>query len=904
MPRGVQRLFRLGGYRRQVGRDLDEELGFHRQRLVDELQAAGLSEGQARDVARRRFGDERAYREALMRIDTGRVRMRERSEVLDMVLRVLAQAVRGLWRSPGFTLAIVVILALGIGANAVMFGVVDRLLLSPPQHVQDWEQVRHLYVQREIFNGDISTGRTITFPDYQDLTHVSGWSSVAAYTDTDRSTFGRGADAGRANTVMASASLFEVLGVQAAAGRTFAPDDDAVGATPTALLSHEFWERQFGVDPSVIGASIDVAQGTYTIIGIMPAGFTGAELAPVDIWLPLETAQGIQEDGSEWREHRGWYWVRTVARLSEGATDQATTDQATALHRAGRAELIAQDRYDPNAEVLAGPIIAARGPTPTAEANVARWLAGVSVIVLLIACFNVANLLLARGIRTRREIAVRLALGVSRARLFAQLITESVVLAMLGAGAALVVARLSSGVLNQVLLPNVAFSDGALNARLVLFTCVAAFGAALLAGVIPGLQVSRPDVAQTLRDGGRGVSGAKSRTRTGLLIGQAALSVVLLVGAGLFVQSLREAQTLDLGYDASNVVVVRLEWNETLPGAQRQEVYEELLSSIRENPAVTSASLTYTVPFQSSISLGQPRVPGHDSIPRHQGGGPYVNKVSSGYFEAMGLSIVSGRPFSRSDDPAEAPPVTVLTESMATAIWPTENAVGQCIYLGSADEGGDTCTTVVGVVENHRRQALVEDDEFLYYVPQEHPAFSGPPQSIVAGTVGPATAVVESIRAQAAGISPLVRFVSASPLQSSIDPELRSWRLGATMFTLFGALALIVAGWGLYSVLAFDVALRRQELGVRAALGAGVGRLVRLVLRQALTLVFAGVAIGIVASMSAARFVAPLLFQVPAVNPVIYAGVTATLLIVALLAGTLPALRATRADPTEALRAD
>ncbi|MDA0330301.1 MAG: ABC transporter permease, partial [Gemmatimonadetes bacterium] len=368
LPRGVRRLFRLGTFRRDVERDLDDELGFHRQKLVEQLLRDGMTEQHAKALARERFGDERAYREALRRIDTGRVRMRERSEFVDVVVGLWSQAVRSLYRSPGLTLAIVVILALGIGANAVMFGVVDRLLLSPPQHVDDWEQLRHLYLKRTIFNGDVSTGRTLTYPDYDDLTRVSGWSSVAAYTTSQALTVGRGEGAQRERTVKASASLFPLLGVQPVIGRTFSVEEDLAGAPPTAVLAHEFWERRYGADESVLGSSLDIGRGTYTVIGIMPPGFTGAELEPVDIWLPLETAQAIEEQNVDWHDTRNWWWLRTVARLSAEATDEATTAQATALHRRGQAEQIEADRYDSAAEIISAPIIAARGPTPTAEA--------------------------------------------------------------------------------------------------------------------------------------------------------------------------------------------------------------------------------------------------------------------------------------------------------------------------------------------------------------------------------------------------------------------------------------------------------------------------------------------------------------------------------------------------------
>ncbi len=904
LPKSIRRLFRSSLFRSDVERDLDDELDFHFEQAVADLMSKGMSTSDALEAARRRFGDLRAYRHTLERIDMGRVRMRERSERFDLIMRTVGSAFRGVRRAPGFAAAVVSILALGIGANAVMFGVVDRLLLSPPQHVEDWQSVRHIYLQRAQSNGNVSTSRYLTHPDYEDFQGVSGWSSVAAYAGEEPLTLGRGEAAVRVDVTLASASLFPLLGVQPSLGRFFTEEEDTPGADPTVVLAREFWQRHFAGDLDILGRVLDIGEGSYTVVGIAPAGFTGAELGPVDVWLPLETAQAINQDGTEWAEHRNWWWLHTVARLADGATDEAATAQATALHGGGRQELIAEGRYDTNAEILAAPIIAARGPDPSGEASVARWLAGVSVIVLLIACLNVANLLLARGIRTRREIAVRLALGVSRKRLFAQLLTESLVLAGLGSAAALAIAVVSAGPLHQALLPNVAFTDAGLGGRLLLFTGIATVFAAVLAGAIPALQVSRPDVADCLRSGGRGVGASRSRTRVALLVGQAALSVVLLVGAGLFVRSLFEARQLDLGYDSERVAIVALEWNESLPGAERQEVYKRALIALRRLPGVRSAGLTYTVPFYSSIGIGKPGVPGRDSVPRHASGGPYVNKVGSGYFEAMGLAIVRGRSFEPADDAENSPPVTIVSESMAAAYWPEADALGQCLLVGIAEDEDVPCSEVVGVVENHRRQELVEDDHHLYFVNQWHPSFSGPPQAIMVGTSGPPEEYIPSLRAEASDVSALIRFANVHPLQRFIDPQLRSWRLGALMFTLFGILALIVAGCGLYSVLAFDVALRQHELGVRSALGASVSRIVHLVMQRALLLVVVGVAIGLVAAFSAAPFVEPLLFGVSPSDPSTYAAVAVALLAVAVFAGSLPAWRASRVDPREALQAD
>lgn len=903
LPDGIRRLFRIDDVTPRVDHEIDEEIGHHLQQAVRDYVRRGLDEEEALARARARFGDMRAYREALRTIDDGRTAMKERSQWIDGLLRALAFAWRGIRRSPAFTASVISILALGIGANAVMFGVVDRLLLSPPQHVVDADRLRLLHVRRIGFNGDVYLASTIAYPDYRDFTRVGSFEGAAAYTDAHEMTVGRGPGASPARVAAATPTLYPLLGVEPYRGRFFTEDEDRIDATPTAILSHEYWERELGSAPDAIGTTMDVGRGTYTVIGVAPPGFTGAQLEPVDIWLPLSLAESI-ESGTQCFDSRGCYWLKAVARLAPGATVEAAQAEATAAHRAGRAEMIAEGEYDAGAEVLVSPIIAARGPRASDESRVARWLAGVSLVVLLIACFNVANLLLARAVRRRRETAVRLTLGVGRRRLMIDVVTEGLVLAGLAALAAVAVARFLGDAVHQSLLPNVAFTDHGLNGRLLGFTVAATLLVGLVTGLVPAVQSLRTELGDALRAGGRGVADGRSRMRVGLLVGQAALSVVLLVGAGLFVRSLHHAQQLDLGFDAGRIAVVSLEWNETLPGEERARIYEDVRRRIRRLPDVRAAALTYTVPFRSSVGIGQPRVPGLDSIPRHHNGGPYINKVGPEYFEAMGLTIVQGRAIDERDDADGAPPVAIVSESMADAIWPNTSPLGQCMILGDGPES--PCTEVIGVVENSRRQELVEDDpHFLYYVNQGHPDVLGPPQALMVGVVGAdPRGSLERIRREARAASSQIRFVNADAMADYIAPQMRSWKLGASMFTVFGLLALVVAAWGLYSTLAFDVALRTHEIGIRSALGADRSRIVRMILRRALLLVGAGVTIGLLTAAAAADFIEPLLFREPGRDPLIYAVVAATLMVVAAFAGSVPASRATRVDAREALQAD
>ena len=515
------------------------------------------------------------------------------AEALDAVVRTIRLALRRIRRSPSFTTSVVVILALGIGANAVMFGVVDRLLLSPPQHIIDAEDVRLLHVQRRLQStGELAAYRTMSYPDYQDFLGVNAFTDVAAYTRTLEMTVGWGDAAGRARVVGVTANLFPLLGVQPASGRFFTVQVDTFADDPTAVLAHEYWVRAYGRDTGILGRTIDVGSVRLTVIGIAPAGFTGAELGPVDIWIPMSASYAVRGiSGARYA------FVQTVARMRPGVSVEAAEAEATARHRAR--DIGSSSHANSEPEVIVAPIIAALGPNPTNEARVVLWLTGVSLVVLLIACFNVASLLFARSIRTRQEIAVRLALGMSYRRLIAELVTEILVLTTMGAGAALLVARVLSGTVHQSLLPNVAFSDVSLGGRLLGFTLVATLTAGLLSGLIPALQARKVQLADALRAGGPGVAGHRSRTRVALIIGQISLSAVLLVGAGLFVRSLRTAQELDLGFDPQNIVVVALEFNEALDPTEHLAIYEKALEGIQRLPGAHSVGLTATVPFES-----------------------------------------------------------------------------------------------------------------------------------------------------------------------------------------------------------------------------------------------------------------------------------------------------------------
>ncbi|HEV2131464.1 MAG TPA: ABC transporter permease, partial [Longimicrobiaceae bacterium] len=414
---GIRRVFRI----RNVDRDLDDELAFHFQQTVEELMQKGMSPQQAKEEAHRRFGDLHHYRAEMEELD----RRAEVGRRWEMGWQDVRYAFRRMRRSPGLTAAVILTFALGVGANATMFGIIDRLLLRPPAHVQEPGEVKHLVVDRYVsFLGTRSTGDVLSYPDYEGFTRGRAFSSVAGFWNRDL-TLGRGESARPVKGTLVTGNFFSTLGTSPAVGRFFGPAEDEKGAPATAVISQGLWQREFGGDPAVVGRTLDLGHAEpYTIVGIAPQGFTGVDLKPVDVWIPLHTALALM--GQEfWLESAGSYFIRAVGRLAPGVSPAQAAAEATVLHRQVRAEQIAAGDYDPEAEVIAASLIAGRGPLAPDEARVARWLAAISLIVLLIAGANVANLLLARAVRQRGEIAIRLALGSSRGRVLRQVLMES-----------------------------------------------------------------------------------------------------------------------------------------------------------------------------------------------------------------------------------------------------------------------------------------------------------------------------------------------------------------------------------------------------------------------------------------------------------------------------------------------
>ena len=824
---------------------------------------------------------------------------------LDELTHDVRFAFRTLRKSRGFAATVILTLALGIGANAAMFGVVDRLMFRPYAYLRDPSTVNRVYL-RSTYRGTTSTSWHTEYARYLDLKRWSRsfdeWSGFA----TRSMAVGVG-DASRERQVAAvNATFFRFFDAPPALGRYFvAAEDTTPRGADVAVLGYGFWKSELG-GRNVLGEVLQVGNIPATIVGVAPEGFAGVDDAnPPAVYIPITTYAGSQpteRTNPKYYTRYNWGWMEMMVRRKPGVTvEQASRDLSQAYARSWNAEreieptLTPAEIAKPNA--IAGAMKLGAGPDPSLEARTALWVTGVAAIVLLIACANVANLFLARALRRQREIAVRLALGVSRRRLMMQTLTESLVLSLIGSAAGLLVAQWGGLAIRRLLIASEGASVDVMTDWRTLGVAVgAAMVAGLLTGLAPALVSGRGDLARSLKTGPREGTYHRSRTRATLLVLQGALSVVLLVGAGLFVRSLGNVKAMRMGYDAEPLLLVtRNMRGMDMSDSARAQLGRTLLAAAQEIPGVESAVWMSSVPFWSTSSTNL-YVPGIDSV-RKLGRFTYQTATTD-YFSTMGTRILRGRGFTEADR-ANAPMISVVSDGMAKVLWPGKDALGQCMRVRA-----DTmpCTTVVGIAEDMVQGDLTSDKKYQYYLPLEQASPGG--GFVMLRMRGNPAAQQEAVRKAMQRVMPGQSYVTTKPFIDIVDQQRRSWQLGATMFVAFGVLALVVAAVGLYGVIGYNVTQRMHELGVRVALGAQARDILRLVVGQGVRFGLAGVALGTLLAYAASRWLEPLLFQQSPRDPVVYTAVSAMLVLVALAASGAPAVRASRADPNTALRSE
>jgi putative ABC transport system permease protein len=826
--------------------------------------------------------------------------------MLENLWRDLQYAVRGLKSKPGFTIAVIATLGLGIGANAAMFGIVDRLLFRPPPMMKDFDRVHRTYLYNTV-RGTERTCCSGQFARYKDFERLNThFEKVAAFVARDIAV-GVGDEAREMRVAPVSSNFFTLFDAPPVLGRYFTASEDSIpSGQAVAVLSNAMWKTQYGSRKDVLGTSVQIGPLVYTVIGVAPPGFVGLwPDRPPSFYIPIVNYAYSQNPsflrgGQNWWTTYSWGWLSLVVlRKADVPFEIANADMSNVFKKSYDLQLIEQTRMTPAAvakpRAVLGSYFIERGPGGSNTGKVATWVGGVSLVVLLIACANVANLLLARALRRQREIAVRLALGVSRGRLVAQLLTESVVLAACGGVAGLLIANWGGIFLRSKFLDRSEAPAGFHDLRTVVFVAGSALLVGVLTGLAPVFQSRRVNLASDLKAGAREGTHGRSRLRTALLVFQGALSVLLLVGAGLFVRSLHNVQTMSWGYDVDPVLLVTPNMRGlTLDSARRVELYDRLAATARTIPGVVSASLTDAVPYWSTSSTSL-FVQGIDTVGRL--GQFNFNKISPEHFATLGTRILRGRGIT-ADDRAGTQRVMVASDAMAKVLWPGRDAIGQCIRVRA-----DTmpCTYVVGIAENIKAGNLETDPSYYYYLPVTQDVRTN---YLFVRTRGDSRVHMEAVRRRLQSEMPGTSYIVVMPFTDIIGPQKRSWNLGATMFTAFGVLALVLSAIGLYSVIAYNVTQRMHELGVRRALGAQGTDVVRLVVGDGVKLVGAGVIAGIVAATWAGKFIKPLLFGVSPRDPAIYAIVALVLVAAAVAASWVPALRASRVDPSVALRSD
>ncbi|MGH7694399.1 MAG: ADOP family duplicated permease [Gemmatimonadaceae bacterium] len=854
--------------------DLDDEIESHLRMAIAERVARGESREQAERAARREFGNLTHLKEVTREM---------RGVWFERLSQDVRYGLRALRRAPAFTIVAVLTLALAIGANSAVFTVVSNVLLKP---LPFRDPSRLFIVSR------IPTNLPFELPPGLDdrlyLTYrerARSFESVAGYQRQQVTLSGVG-DAARLFATRVSANFFSVLGVAPAIGRSFAPVEEQPGSDDVVILGEKIWRQRFNSDASVIGRAIAIDGMQRTVVGVMPGGFTFP--ASSDLWVPL--SYRFDPDNS--------FIVSTVGRLRAGATPQQA-----------RAELesIAEENPDPRAASFT--FVAAIMPLKDQlTGNIRRPLyifGGAVGFVLLIACANVANLLLIRAAARRQEIAVRVALGASRSRVARQLLTESVLIALIGGTAGVFVALngvraiLAMAPDNRIPRLNEVHLDG----WVVAFTVIVSVVTGILFGVVPALAGARREPHEALGQGTRTVGGTHGRLRAALVTGEIALALMLLTGAGLMIKSFILMRTLDTGYDAANVVTMTVDLpRSAYPDAPRiMAFHTRLLERLTRIPGAKAVGAVSYRPMGGMGAMGDFKVEGQSAMPN----GYSVDKptVSPGYFTAMGIRLLHGRDFTAADN-AGAPRVVILSESVARRLWPNANAIGRRISMSDTPGPGDWLT-VVGVVND-----VVQDEDLsrhaTLYLPylQQRMLFFIDHMTFVVRSEQVRGNMVAAMRTALREIDPVVPAQQLQTMDQSMLATIAEPVFQMRLLTAFSLLALILAGIGTYGVLAYDVTQRTREIGLRMALGATAGNVMRMVMRRTAFLALLGAAVGVIGSLAVTSVLTKSLFEVKPTDPVTFIVVTATIVFVALLAGYVPAQRATRIQALSVLPHD
>jgi putative ABC transport system permease protein len=799
--------------------------------------------------------------------------------MMGTLLQDLRYGVRMLLKNPGFALVAVIALALGIGANAAIFSVVNAVLLrSLPFNDPDRLIVLKENKPPQFPEFSVAPGNFLDWQKqntvFEKLAAIRGFSYNLV--DTGEPERLRGA--------RVSAGLFEMLGVKPSQGRTFAAEEDQPGRDTVVILSHSLWQRRFGADPNILGRTLTLNAATYTIVGVMPPDFQFPD-RETELFTP------VAFDSKQADQH-GAHYISAIGRLKPGVSiEQARTEMSAIAAR------LAQQYPDSNTGW--GVSLFKMQEYESRDIKPALLiLLGAVALVLLIACANVANLLLARATARQREIAIRTALGASRWRVIRQLLTESVLLALIGGGIGLLLAVWGVDLLLALApedLPHV--KGGTVDARVLGFTILITLLTGVVFGLAPALQSSRPNLNETLKEGGRGTTVGHNRVRSSLVITEVAVALVLLIGAGLLIRSFYRLQQVDPGFNPRNALAVAL----SLPAKkypeeeQNARFYTQLIEKVSALPGVVAVGATQSLPIHDDYVLGfniqgrAPDAPGEEPSTNYYA-------VSPGYFKAMGIPLLRGRLFTVQDT-KDTPRVAVINETMAKKFFPNEDPIGKGINVTN---GPERFREIVGIVGDVKQYGLDQPTTAQTYEPYLQTPFQG--MTLIVRTEGNPTGLTANVRSQVLSIDKEQPVSRIRTLEQVIAESVAKQRFAMMLLGIFALVALVLAGVGLYGVMSYAVTQRTHEIGIRMALGAQQRDVLKLVVGQGMILALVGVLLGLLASLALTRVMTTLLFGVSATDPLTFLAIPALLAAVALLASFMPARRAMKVDPMIALR--